>query len=84
MFAPLLQEINIVTSCQFLSNLDISNLTALHTLLASDGASNDYTFTSEFTEYKCTKLYRSYDFGNMGKQRFKEFKFKKLFKPAIS
>lgn len=38
---PLLQEVNIVTSSQFLSNLDVSNLTALHTLKAYDGAPED-------------------------------------------
>ncbi|WBZ97159.1 T9SS type A sorting domain-containing protein [Chryseobacterium wangxinyae] len=39
--SPLLQEVNIVTSIQFLSNLDVSNLTALHTLKANNGAPED-------------------------------------------
>ncbi|MCY0979345.1 hypothetical protein OUO26_18545, partial [Chryseobacterium sp. CY350] len=56
---PLLKEINIVTSCQFLSNLDVSNLPALHTLLAFDGDSNDYTLPQNLQNINaqnCTAL----------------------------
>ncbi|WP_165590506.1 T9SS type A sorting domain-containing protein [Chryseobacterium aquaticum] len=56
---PLLQEINIVTSCQFLSNLDVSNLTALHTLLAFDNDSNNYNLPQNLQNINaqnCTAL----------------------------
>ncbi|MCU7615795.1 T9SS type A sorting domain-containing protein [Chryseobacterium sp. PBS4-4] len=64
---PLLQEINIVTSCQYLSNLDVSNLTALHTLLAFDGASNDYTLPQNLQNINaqnCTALMTLEIWGN--------------------